>query len=150
MQPRYSNVPSAAQTAGGLDISVSMARVDLAAPETPALILDRGVVERNVSRMAERARRAGAALWPHAKPHQSVELARLERSSGATGLTGATLREAELSAAEGFGDILAAYPPGGESRFDRLVALARRARVRVAFDDGELVDAWPVAARGWA
>jgi D-serine deaminase-like pyridoxal phosphate-dependent protein len=127
-----------------------MARVDLAAPETPALIPDGGLVERNVSRIAERARRAGAALWPHAKPHKSVELARLQRSHGPAGLTVATLREAELFAAKGFGDIRIAYPPGGESRFDRLVAVARRARVRVALDGGELVDAWPVAARGWA
>jgi D-serine deaminase-like pyridoxal phosphate-dependent protein len=80
MQPRYSNAPSAAQSAGGLDISGSMARVDLA---------------------------------------------RLQRSHGAAGLTVATLCEAESYAAEGFGDILIAYPPGGESRFDRLVALGR-------------------------
>jgi D-serine deaminase-like pyridoxal phosphate-dependent protein len=81
-----------------------MARVELAAPVTPALILDR------------------------AKPHESVELARLQRSHGAAGPTVATVREEEVFAAEGFSDILAAYPPAGESRIDRLVARARRAR----------------------
>ena len=107
-----------------------MARVDLAAPVTAAPIVDRGVVERNVSRMAERTSRTGAALWLHAKTHKSVELARLQRSHGAAGLTVAALREAELLAAEGFADVLVAYPPVGESCFDRLVSLARRARGR--------------------
>jgi D-serine deaminase-like pyridoxal phosphate-dependent protein len=114
--------------------------LDRAVPVTPVLILDRAVAERNVVRMAERARRAGAALWPHAKTHKSVELARLQRAHGAAGLTVATLHEAELFAAEGFADILVAYPPAGESRIDRLVALARRARVRVALDDEAAVD----------
>lgn len=104
--------------------------------------------QRNVSRMAERAPRTGAAPWPHAKAHKSVEVARLQRSHGAAGLPVATLREAELFAAEGFADTLVAYPPAGESRLDRLAALARRARAAHVLDGGSLVDAWPVAARG--
>jgi D-serine deaminase-like pyridoxal phosphate-dependent protein len=92
-----------------------MARVELAAPVTPAMILDPAAI------------------------HKSVQLARIQRSHGAAGLTVATVREAELFAADGCSDILVAYPPSGESRIDRLVLVG-----------GELVDARPDAARGWA
>src|SRR5437867_4474309 len=44
--------------------------------ETPALLLHLDVVERNVTRMAERARRLGVRLRPHAKTHKCVEVAR--------------------------------------------------------------------------
>src|SRR5438034_217730 len=65
--------------------------------ETPALLLHLDVVERNVTRMAERARRLGVRLRPHAKTHKCVELARLQARHGAEGLTVATLVEAERS-----------------------------------------------------
>lgn len=37
--------------------------------ETPALLLHLDVVERNLERMATRARQLGVALRPHAKTH---------------------------------------------------------------------------------
>jgi D-serine deaminase-like pyridoxal phosphate-dependent protein len=118
-----------------------MASLHLPALQTPALLVDRQALERNVARMAERARRAGATLWPHAKTHKTLEVARLQREHGAAGLTAATLHEAELYAGAGFDDLLVAYPPVGPARLDRLVALARRARVRVAVDDEAVVAA---------
>src|SRR2546430_17364648 len=53
--------------------------------ETPALLLHLDVVERNVTRMAERARRLGVRLRPHARTHKCVELARLQARRGAEG-----------------------------------------------------------------
>jgi D-serine deaminase-like pyridoxal phosphate-dependent protein len=102
---------------------------------TPALVVDRDVLIANVVAMAERARSAGVALWPHAKTHKTAQIAALQREHGAAGITVATLAEAEYFAAEGFDDILLAYPPVGDWRLARLTDLARRARVRVVLDD---------------
>ena len=102
---------------------------------TPALVVDRDLLIANVAAMAERARSAGVALWPHAKTHKTAQIAALQREHGAAGITVATLAEAEYFAGEGFGDILLAYPPVGDWRLARLTALARRARLRVVLDD---------------
>src|SRR5213594_281705 len=104
--------------------------------ETPALLLHLDVVERNVTRMAERARRLGVRLRPHAKTHKCVELARLQARHGAEGLTVATLVEAEVFTRAGFGDVTWAFPIDA-----RHIAHARRivqdtgATLRVVVDD---------------
>jgi D-serine deaminase-like pyridoxal phosphate-dependent protein len=107
----------------------------LGTESTPALVLDRDLLIANVAAMAERARTAGVALWPHAKTHKCAQIAGLQRQHGAAGITVATLAEAEYFAAEGFHDILLAYPPVGDWRLARLTDLARRARLRVVLDD---------------
>jgi D-serine deaminase-like pyridoxal phosphate-dependent protein len=106
---------------------------------TPALVVDRDVLIANVAAMAERARTAGVALWPHAKTHKTAQIAALQREHGAAGITVATLAEAEYFATEGFHDILLAYPPVGDWRLARLADLARRARLRVVLDDAEVL-----------
>lgn len=108
--------------------------------ETPALVIDHGVLVQNVSDMAERARRAGVSLWPHAKTHKSGRVAALQREHGAAGLTVATVREAEYFAGVGFDDILLAYPPVGAWRLERLLELAKRIRLRVVLDSTEAVE----------
>lgn len=112
---------------------------------TPALVVDRDALVANLQAMAERARAAGVALWPHAKTHKCAEIARLQREHGAAGITVATLAEAEYFVAEGFADVLLAYPPVGDWRLERLTNLARRARLRVVLDDvavlGALIEA---------
>jgi D-serine deaminase-like pyridoxal phosphate-dependent protein len=116
--------------------------------ETPALILDRAVLDRNLAAMAARASAAGASLWPHAKTHKTAEIARLQLEHGAAGITAATVHEAEVFATAGAGDVLLAYPPVGDWRLDRIVALARRVRLRVVLDDPGVVSALSRAARG--
>jgi D-serine deaminase-like pyridoxal phosphate-dependent protein len=108
---------------------------------TPALIVDRSRLVANVSEMAARARMLGVALRPHAKTHKSPAIAALQREHGATGLTVATLTEAEGFADEGVDDLLLTAPPVGDWRLDRLIALARRVRIRVAVDSVEVVAA---------
>ena len=108
---------------------------------TPALIVDRNRLVANISEMAARTRALGVALRPHAKTHKSPAIAELQREHGAIGLTVATLTEAEGFADEGVDDLLLTAPPVGEWRLERLVALARRARVRVAVDSVEVVAA---------
>jgi D-serine deaminase-like pyridoxal phosphate-dependent protein len=66
-------------------------------------------------------------------------VAALQRAHGATGLTVATVHEAEVFAAGGFDDLLIAAPPIGGDRLERLLALARTTRVRVVVDGAEAV-----------
>jgi D-serine deaminase-like pyridoxal phosphate-dependent protein len=104
--------------------------------ETPALLLHLDVVERNVERMAERARQLGVALRPHAKTHKCVELGRFQAKRGARGLTVATLVEAEVFARAGFDDLTWAFPidPSHVPRARR-VAEETGATLRVVVDD---------------
>lgn len=45
--------------------------------ETPAVVIDLDVLDRNVESMARRARDAGVKLRPHAKTHKIPEVGRL-------------------------------------------------------------------------
>ena len=106
---------------------------------TPALVVDRDRLTANISEMAARARSLGVALRPHAKTHKSPAIAALQREHGATGLTVATITEAEGFAAGGVDDIVLTAPPVGDWRLQRLLALARHVRIRVVVDNVDVV-----------
>jgi D-serine deaminase-like pyridoxal phosphate-dependent protein len=78
--------------------------------ETPALLLHRDVMERNLKHMADRAQKLGVALRPHIKTHKCLELGRRQVAYGAQGITVSTLFEAEAFARAGFTDITWAFP----------------------------------------
>lgn len=78
--------------------------------DTPAVVVDLDVVERNALRLARLMAARGVALRPHVKTHKSVAIARIQAAAGAAGITVATLGEAELFAEHGFDDIFLAYP----------------------------------------
>ncbi|MFI5184541.1 MAG: alanine racemase [Vicinamibacteria bacterium] len=102
--------------------------------ETPAVVVDLDVVERNVARMAERARARGVRLRPHVKTHKTTLIAEWQRSAGAVGLSVAKTAEAEVFAAAGFDDLFVAYPVVGADKGRRLLALADRCRLAVGVD----------------
>ncbi|MCR5879171.1 alanine racemase [Phenylobacterium sp. J367] len=91
---------------------------------TPAAVLDLDAFEANLARMAERARRAGLALRPHAKSHKSAWIARKQMEAGAVGVCCAKLAEAEALAAEGVGAILVTSPVAGPANARRAARLA--------------------------
>jgi D-serine deaminase-like pyridoxal phosphate-dependent protein len=78
--------------------------------DTPALVIDIGVVEANARRLGDQLRDRGVALRPHTKTHKSVALARIQLAAGASGITVGTLGEAEGMADGGIDDIFVAYP----------------------------------------
>lgn len=104
---------------------------------TPAVLVDLDVLERNLERMAEAARRHGARLRPHAKTHKVIEIARLQIGAGAVGLSLAKASEAEVFADAGFDDLFLAYPVVGVGKAPRLLALSERARLAVGVDSRE-------------
>jgi len=102
---------------------------------TPCLVVDEVVLDANIEAMAGRARSAGLRLRPHVKTHKSLEIARRQVAAGASGLTVATLSEAEAFAAGGFDDLLVAYPLWlSEARAERLARLGGGATVRFGCD----------------
>jgi D-serine deaminase-like pyridoxal phosphate-dependent protein len=103
--------------------------------ETPAVTVDLDILEANLRRKAELARKAGVKLRPHTKTHKSVEVARMQLQLGAAGITVAKLGEAEVMAAAGIDDILIAYPIIGEAKLARLARLMEKAKVIVSTDD---------------
>ncbi|CAN5180159.1 D-TA family PLP-dependent enzyme [soil metagenome] len=118
-------------------------------PSTPYLVVDADVLDRNLRRAATTARTRGLVLRPHAKTHKCLEIARRQIALGAGGLTVATVGEAEVFAAAGFGDLFIAYPvwvSGG--RVARLRALAEQVSLRIGVDSVEGVQALASAASG--
>jgi D-serine deaminase-like pyridoxal phosphate-dependent protein len=109
--------------------------------DTPALVVDLDVMERNLSQMAEYCHRHHLRLRPHTKTHKIPELAKKQIKSGAVGITVAKLGEAEVMVKAGLDDLLIAYPLVGPTKTHRLADLAQRARITVSLDSEE-------AARG--
>jgi D-serine deaminase-like pyridoxal phosphate-dependent protein len=73
---------------------------------TPCLVLDRGVLERNLDRMVQAVGRHGVALRPHMKTAKSIDVARLALARQPGGITVSTLAEAEYFAGHGLRDML--------------------------------------------
>jgi D-serine deaminase-like pyridoxal phosphate-dependent protein len=73
---------------------------------TPALILDRAVLGRNLKRMSDRLSAAGVMLRPHLKTAKSVTIGRMAVEGHDGRITVSTLAEARYFAHGGFKDIL--------------------------------------------
>ena len=102
--------------------------------DTPALVVDLDIMERNLARVADYAREHGLRLRPHTKTHKSVRLAKRQLASGASGLTVAKVSEAEIMLGAQSDDLLVAYPIIGHTKLARLTQVARQTRVTVALD----------------
>ncbi|MFE7629684.1 alanine racemase [Kocuria sp. NPDC057446] len=106
--------------------------------DTPDVLIDRDVLQRNVEKMAAAVRERGLRLRPHAKTHKVPEIAALQLAAGAAGLTVATLGEAEVFAAHGAEDLFVAYPLWvGPRQAERLRRLSAAARISVGVDSAE-------------
>jgi D-serine deaminase-like pyridoxal phosphate-dependent protein len=115
--------------------------------ETPVAVIDLARVRRNAERVAAYCRSHGLRWRPHIKTHKSARVAAIQLASGATGLTVATLREAEVMSGV-TDDLLLAYPPIGAPKLERLMALPPGVRLTVALDSEEaLVELARAASR---
>ena len=102
--------------------------------DTPALVIDLDVMERNLRRMAEYASRHELRLRPHTKTHKIPALSRKQIDLGAAGLTVAKVGEAEVMAVAKPPNFLVAYPVIGRRKLERLMAVARDVPTTVALD----------------
>jgi D-serine deaminase-like pyridoxal phosphate-dependent protein len=102
--------------------------------ETPALVIDVDVMERNLQRAAKYTKTHNLRLRPHTKTHKIPALARRQLELGAAGLAAAKVSEAEIMLHADPPDILVAYPIVGRATLSRLMSVARRAAVSVSLD----------------
>ena len=92
--------------------------------ETPAVIVHRERLRRNIEAMQALATRRGVALRPHVKTHKCVEIARLQLEGGAVGVTASKADEALVFIEAGVPSITVAYPLVDERKVRRLLAAA--------------------------
>jgi D-threonine aldolase len=103
---------------------------------SPGLLIDRGLVRRNLEAMIAMARGA-ERLRPHVKTHKMAEIVRMAESMGIRRHKCATVAEAEMVAAAGGSDALISYPLIGPNlkRFTNLVRGYRNTVFRATVDD---------------
>lgn len=79
--------------------------------------------------MAQGVKQAGKQLRPHAKAHKCVEIAKRQIAHGASGISVATVAEAELMAKNGIAGILLTSPIADPSKMARISAIGAMAVV---------------------
>lgn len=105
--------------------------------DTPRLLVEEGILQNNLERIAKIAKENNIKLRPHAKTHKSTEVARRQLRSGAVGLTLAKTSEAAVFVKSGIPDLFLAYPVVGEKKILRLIDLVKQAQVSVGVDSIE-------------
>jgi len=102
--------------------------------DTPALVVDLDVLERNIQGMADLCDSLDIALRVHTKTHKTPEIAQMQLDAGSRGITCQKLGEAEVMAAAGIDDILIPYNIVGKLKTQRLARLAKLATMTVTVD----------------
>lgn len=102
--------------------------------DTPALLIDLDIMERNLRQMAEYCSANGLRLRPHTKTHKTPAVGRRQLDAGAIGLTVAKVGEAEVMLGAEPPSLLVAYPVIGKCKLARLSQVARQTRLTVSLD----------------
>lgn len=100
--------------------------------DTPALLIDRERLMKNLADMQRYAEENGVKLRPHTKTHKTPEIAKMQLRQGACGIAVAKTGEAEVMAENGLRDIFIANEIVGETKLRRIAALIQSG-VRVSF-----------------
>lgn len=93
------------QDTRGTKIQNGQTAATIGALATPALLLDKDRLDRNLARLSSRMTARGMVLRPHMKTAKSIEVARHVYPSGPGPITVSTLAEAEYFARHGFRDM---------------------------------------------
>ena len=93
--------------------------------DTPALVVDLDMMERNLHTMATFAAQHQIMLRPHAKMHKSAELAKLQMAAGAVGVCVQKTSEAEALVAGGVHNIFISNEVIAVTKLARVAALTR-------------------------
>lgn len=107
--------------------------------DSPAVIIDLDVVERNILRAQSLMDGHGVSLRPHIKTHKISSIAQAQIAAGARGITVQKLGEAETMADAGIDDILISYNIVGDEKLARLFELTTRARLAVVVDSEAVI-----------
>ena len=93
--------------------------------ETPALVIDLDIMERNIEWYASFAQDHDIQLRSHVKTHKTPALAHRQHDRTGGGICCQTLSEAEVMADAGIDDIYLSYMVVGENKLNRLVHLSK-------------------------
>ena len=115
--------------------------------ETPSVLIDLDIMERNIAAMQARCDELGIAFRPHIKTHKIPDIARRQVEAGATGIACQKVSEAEVFAAAGFRDIQIPYNIVGARKTRRLAELAKTADISVTVDSRAVIDGIADAAQ---
>jgi D-serine deaminase-like pyridoxal phosphate-dependent protein len=114
---------------------------------TPALVLDLEMLDRNIAEMANFAKAHKVNLRPHSKTHKSADIAKRQIASGALGVCCAKLGEAEALAEGGVESLHITSPVVTPQAIARLIELNGTAKdVMVVVDHPANLDALAAAA----
>lgn len=89
----------------GTDIQHGETAATVGTLATPALLLDKDRLDRNLARLSSHMAARGVLLRPHMKTAKSIDVARRAYQSGTGPITVSTLAEAEYFARHGFKDM---------------------------------------------
>ncbi|UCF95232.1 MAG: DSD1 family PLP-dependent enzyme [Desulfobacterales bacterium] len=103
--------------------------------DTPALLIDLDLLEKNLERMVEDVKDRRVRLRPHAKTHKCAVIALKQIAQGAVGVCCQKVSEAEAMVYGGVRDVFISNEVVGRPKIERLGALARHAKVAVCADD---------------
>jgi len=110
--------------------------------DTPALVVDRRILQHNIAHMQAAADAAGLELRPHIKAHKTPVIAQMQVAAGAAGVTAAKVSEAEAMAEGGVADIFIANEVVGDAKVRRMAALAQRVRLSAVVDSREVAEGY--------
>lgn len=114
--------------------------------ETPVLVADLTLIEKNMETMNRVLSGSPLRLRPHFKSHKCAALAHKQIEKGAVGITCAKLSEAEDLCDSGIENILIANQIVDPAKIRRLAELAGKCRLTVCADDAENLRALSRAA----
>ncbi|MEA4972741.1 D-threonine aldolase [bioreactor metagenome] len=114
--------------------------------ETPALILDRKAFEANLDKMDALLKNTSMKLRPHYKSNKCSEIAKMQITRGASGITCAKLGEAEDLAKAGIKNILIANQVVQLSKIKKIAELAKSCYLIVCVDKTENIVELSLAA----
>ena len=100
--------------------------------DTPALLIDKERLMKNLTDMQRYADENGAVLRPHTKTHKCPAIAKLQLETGACGIAVAKTGEAEVMAENGISDIFIANEIVGDRKLQRIAGLAKK-NIQISF-----------------
>jgi D-serine deaminase-like pyridoxal phosphate-dependent protein len=117
--------------------------------QTPAILVDLDVLDRNIRLYQELCDKNGKQLWPMVKTHKSSEMIRMQAAAGATGFLCGTLDECEGLCSIGAKNIMYAYPVASDVNIKRVIELSRKCNfiIRIDnFDGAQMLNAAALSA----
>ena len=109
--------------------------------ESPSVLIDLNIVERNIKTYQAYCDKMQVNLRPHVKTHKIPELAKAQVRAGAVGITCQKISEAESIIAEGgINDILITFNIFGEKKLNRLKLLSEKVKLSVVADNSQCLE----------